>query len=141
MSLIFLCLLAETTGYILVDKMSLCVQRLIRLSHMVVVFLIRRHVDNFIGYYRVLRIGLIDPAVRSLNETVLVDPCIGRKRVDQTDVWTFRGLDGDTYVHSENNERRGPRIRRGLWTDLRSQSGQTSLVGQLAQRVVLIHEL
>ena len=141
MSLIFLCLLAETTGYILVDKMSLCVQGLVRLSHMVVVFLIRRHVDNFISYYRILGIGLVDLAVRSLNETVLVDPCIGRKRVDQTDVGTFRGLDGThtSIVRIMNVADLESGAVSGQTSG--SQGGQTSLVGQLAQRVVLIHEL
>ena len=75
------------------DKVSLLVQRRIRLSHMVIVFLIRRHVDNFVRYARILRIGFVDLAVRRLNESVLVDPCVACKGVDQTDVRTFRRLD------------------------------------------------
>ena len=123
------------------DEVSFLVQRRIRLSHMVIVFLIRRHVDYFVRYARILRIGLVDLAVRRLNESVLVDPCVACKGVDQTDVRTFRRLDrthssvvGVVYVsHLESRTVSGKTAR--------SQCGETSLVGQLAQRVVLVHEL
>ena len=121
--------------------MSLRIQRLVRLCHMVVIFLVRCHVNNFIGYSRVFRIGLIDLAVRSLHKSVLVDPCVGGQGVDQTDVGTLRGLDGAhssvmgvVYVADlESCTVSGQTAR--------SQGGQTSLVGQLTQRVVLIHKL
>ena len=92
--LILLCLFTVTTGHILVYEMSFLVQRRIRLSHMVVIFFICCHVDNFVRYPRILRIALVDLAVRSLYEAVLVDPRITCKGVDQTDVRTFRRLNG-----------------------------------------------
>ena len=93
MLLVLLCLLTVTTGDILMKEMSLFVQRLIRLCYMVIIFLIRCHVYNLIGYTRVGRICFVDLSVRCLYETVLIDSCIGCKGVDQTDVRTFRGLD------------------------------------------------
>ena len=84
---------------------------------------------------------MIDLAVRSLNESVLVDSGIACQGVDQTDVRTFRRLDrthssivGIVYVtHLESGTVSGQTSR--------SQGRQTSLVRQLTQRVVLIHEL
>ena len=92
MFLIFLCLFKVTTGYISVKEMSFFIQRLIRLSYMVIIFFISCHINNFISYSRIGRICLIDSAVRSLDKSVFVDSCIGSKGVDQTDVRTFRGL-------------------------------------------------
>ena len=121
--------------------MSFRVQRLIGLCHMIIVFFIRSHVNHFVCDHRILRIGLVNDTIRSLHEAVLIDPCIACKRVDQSDVGSFRRLNG---AH--------PSIMGVMYvTDLesgtltgqtaRSQRGQTSLMGQLTQRVVLIHEL
>ena len=74
--------------------MPFLIQRRIRLSHMIVIFLVRCHVDNLVRYARVLRIRLIDLAVRRLDKPVLVDPRIACQGVDQTDVRSFRRLDG-----------------------------------------------
>ena len=123
------------------QEVTFLIQRLVRLCHMVIVFLIRRHIDNFIGNSRILRIRLVNPAVRCLNETVLIDSRIGCQRVDQTDVRTLGSLDrahssvmGIMYV---------PNLESCTVTGQtsRSQRRQTSLVGQLAQRIVLIHKL
>ncbi len=96
---------------------------------MVVIFFIRCHVYNFIGYLRIFRIGLINLTIRSLNKTVLVDSCIGCKGVDQTDVRTFGSLNG---AHSSvmgimyvTNLESG--TVSGKTTG--SQCGETSLVG------------
>ena len=91
--LIFLCFFTETTGYILMKEMSLFIQRLIRLSYMIVIFFICCHVYNFIRYDRICRICFIDSTIWSLNKSIFVNSCIGCKRVDQTDVRTFRCLD------------------------------------------------
>ena len=140
-SLIFLCLFTVTTGYILTDKMSLCIQSLIRLCHMIIIFFIRSHIYDFIRNDRILRICLVDLSVRSLDKSVLVDSRIACQRVDQTDVRSLRRLDR---THSSVM---------GIVnvTDLksctvtgkssRSQCGETSLMCQFSKRVVLIHKL
>ena len=91
--LVLLCLLAVTTGNVLMNEVSLFIQWLIRLCYMVIIFLIRCHVYNLIGYTRVGRICFVDLSVRSLYEAVLIDPCIGCKGVDKTDVRSLRSLD------------------------------------------------
>ncbi len=79
-------------GYIPADKMAFFIQGLVRLSHMVIVLFIRRHIDNFLRYHRIRRITMVNPAVRRLNKSILINPCISRKGIDQTNVRTFRGL-------------------------------------------------
>ncbi len=75
------------------DKISIFIQRFIRLRYMVIIFFISRHIDNFICNTRILWICLINFTVRSFHKSVFIDTCIGCKRVDQTDVWTFRCFD------------------------------------------------
>ena len=93
LSLVLLCLFTVTTGNIFVKEMSLFIQRLIRLCYMVVIFFICCHVDNFFCDNRVRRICLINLTIRSLDKSIFVNSRIGCKRVDQTDVRTFRSLD------------------------------------------------
>ena len=92
MTLILLSLFTETTGYILMNEVSFFVQRLIRLCYMVIILFICGHIYNLICYTRILRICFVDLTVRCLDKSVLIDSRIGCKRVDQTDVRTFRGL-------------------------------------------------
>ena len=122
MALVLLRLFAVTTGYVLVDEVSLFVQRLVRLRYMVVILLVRGHIYNLIGNTRVLRIRVVNLAVRSLHEAVLVNSCIGCKGVDQTDIRTLGSLDR---THSS--------VVRIVYV--------ADLVRQLTQRVVLIHKL
>ena len=121
--------------------MSFCIQCFVRLCYMIIIFFVRGHVDYFVGNAGVLRIGLVDLTIRSLYETIFINSCITCKRVDQTDVRTFGCLDR---THSS--------IMRVMYiSNLESgtisgqtagaQCRQTSLVGQLTQRVILIHEL
>ena len=91
--LVLLCLLTVTSGNVLMKEMSLFVQRLIRLCYMIIIFLVRCHVYNFICYTRVGRICFINFSVRSLYETVLIDSCIRCKGVDKTNVRSLRSLD------------------------------------------------
>ncbi len=123
------------------DKMAFRVQRLVCLSHMVIVFFICRHVYNFIGDNRVCRVIVVDLTVRSLHKPILVNPCIAGQRVDQTDIRTLGRLDrahpsvmGIMYV---TNLKSGTIPGKSSW----AECGQTSLVGQLTKRVILIHEL
>ena len=141
LTLIFLGLFSVTTGYIFTDEMSFFIQRLIRLSHMVVILFIGSHVYNFVCYPWILGIRLVDLSVRSLDKSIFIDPCIGSKGVDQTDVRSLRSLDR---THSSvmgvvdiSNLKSGTVTGQTAGT----QCGKTSLMSQLAQRVVLIHEL
>ncbi|GFI11334.1 hypothetical protein IMSAGC007_03808 [Lachnospiraceae bacterium] len=140
-TLILLRLLAVTSGYVPADKMSLCIQGLICLGHMVIILFIRRHVYHLVGNTGILRIGFVNLTVRRLHKAVLVDSCIGCKRVDKTDVGAFRGLNGAHssvvgIVHVTNLES-GTVSGQAAGSKCR----QTALVGQLSQGVILIHEL
>ena len=87
------CLLAETTGYVIVNKVSILVQRLVRLCYDEVILFVSCQVNNFVCYTRVGRICFINQTVRSLNKTVRVYSCVSSKGVDKTDVRTLRSLD------------------------------------------------
>ena len=140
-ALVLLSLLSVTAGHILIDEMSLRVQRRISLSHMVIIFFIGGHVDHFIRNSGILGIRFIHLPVRRLHESILVNSGIAGQGVDQTDVGTFRGLDG---AHSPvMGIMHVTHLKSGTVSGKTagSQSGQTSLVGQLAQRVILIHKL
>ncbi len=108
---------------------------------MIIIFLIRRHVDCLVRNARILRIALVDLSVRRLHKTILVDPRIGCKGVDQTNVRSLRRLNRAHsaimrivhITHLESGTVSGKTAG--------TQRRQTSLVGQLAERVVLIHEL
>ena len=121
--------------------MSILIQRLIRLRHMISVLFVCSHIYNFIRNHRIIRITLIHLAVRCLYESVFVNSRIGSKGVDQTNVRTFRRLDrthssvvGIVYVtHLKSGTVSGKTTR--------SQGGKTSLMGQLRQWIVLIHKL
>ena len=124
-----------------VNKMSVLIQRLIRLCYDKIIFFICGKIYNIVRNNWIFRICLIQYTVRSFDESILVDPCISRQRVDQTDVRTFRGLDRThssimrvVYVtHLESRTVSGQSSR--------SQCRQTALVCQLRQRIVVIHEL
>ena len=128
------------------DEVLGLIQRLVGLSNNVLVLNVSGHILNFIGndlidQLAVFVVSLFDLAVGSLNEAVLVDLGVGCQIGDQTDVGAFRGLNGaHTAIVAVVNV-----------TDLETcavtaqtagaQSRQAALVGQLSQRVVLIHEL
>ena len=87
-------LCTETSGYIIMNKVSIRIQGLIRLCNDKVIFFICCKVYNLICNPWVLRIcSLIYNTVRSLDKAVLVYSCVACQRVDQTDVRTLRRLD------------------------------------------------
>ena len=96
----------------------------------------RREIDDLVG-----DLAVDDPAVRALDEAVLVDPGIGREAVDQADIRTFRRLDradaavmGRMHVaHLEAGALAGQAAR--------AQRREPPLVGDLGERVGLVHEL
>ncbi len=104
--------------------------------------------DNVIGFFDrgqeddlVGHLGVTYTAVRAFQEAVLVGTGIGGQRVDQTDVRAFRRFDrtyatvvGRVYVTDfEASTLTGQTAR--------PKSRNTALVGNLGQRVVLVHEL
>src|SRR5690606_26216156 len=77
----------------------------------------------------------------AFQEAVLVGACIGRQGVDQADVRTFRGLDrADTAVVGRVYV---TRFEAGTLAGQTAgpKRGNATLVGDLRQRVVLVHEL
>ena len=114
------------------------VQGLFGLTHVVVVFLVGGHVDDLVRH---LAGFLVHLAVGRFDEAILVDAGIGGQRADQTDVGTFRGLNGaDTgivgIVHVAHFHAGTVAVQTAG-----AQSAQAALVGQLRQGVGLIHEL
>src|SRR5882724_180439 len=85
--------------------------------------------------------AVLDLLVRALDEPVVVDPGVGGERRDEADVRAFRRLDradaavvrGVDVAHLEPR----PLARQAA----RSQGGQPPLVGDLGERVRLVHEL
>ena len=120
------------------DEVVVLVQRLVGLSDDILVLLVGGHIDDLIGDSAG---GLVDLAVRGLNEAVLVDLGVGGQIGNQTDVRAFRRLDGaqTTIVGVVNVADLEACAVTGQTAG--AQSGQTALVGQLGQRVVLVHEL
>ena len=122
------------------------VQRLVGLCHNVLVLDVSGHILDLVGddlflQVAVLVIDLLDLAVRSFHKAVLVDLSVGCQIGDQTDVGAFRGLDGaHTAVVAVVNVADLETCTVTAQT-AGAQSGQTALMGQFSQRVVLIHEL
>ena len=96
----------------------------------------RRQIDHLV------RQMLVDhPAIRAFDEAIFVHPRIGRQRIDQADIGAFRRLDradaavmGGVHVaHFEAGTLTGQTTR--------AQRRHAPLMGQLRQRVLLIHEL
>ena len=138
---IFLRLCLITTGNAVSPEIAVLVKGRGCLRHVIIIFLVRRHVDCLFRNARILRITLVNLPVRRLHKTIFVDSRIGRQRVDQTDIRSLRRLDGAhsaimriMYVtHLESGTVSGKTAG--------TQRGKTSLVSQLAERVILVHEL
>ena len=121
--------------------MSVFIQCLIRLSHVITVFFVCCHVNDFVRYDRIIRICLVNSAVWSLYKSILIDAGIRCQRVDQTDVRTFGRLDR---THSSimgivNVSDFESGTVSGKTTG--TKSGKTSLMCQFGQWVILVHEL
>ena len=127
-----------TAGDTGVGKAAVLVQRLIGLTDVVVVLHIGGHILHVLGDKAG---GLVHLPVGSLHEAVLVDLGKGSQIVNQADVGAFRSLNGahPAVVGVVNI----PDVEGSPVTaqTAGAQSGQTALVGQLGQRVILIHEL
>ena len=121
--------------------MAFRIQRFVCLCHDKVIFLVSRQINHLVCYHRIGRVTLIQHPVGSLDKTVFINPRIGCQGVDQTDIGTFRGLNGAhtaivCVVYVTNLE-----TGTVSGQTARAQGRQTALVGQLRQWVVLIHKL
>ncbi len=121
--------------------MAFLIQRLVSLSHNKVVLLVSSQINHLIRNYRIHPICLIHHPIRSLNKAILIHPGISSQGIDQSDVRTLRSLDG---THSSvmgivnvTHLKSGPLSGQSAG----SQGRKTPFVGQLCQRIVLIHEL
>ena len=117
-------------------KRALLVELGVGLGDVVLGLFHRRQIDDVVGH-----LAVDDLAVRALDEAVLVDAREGRQRVDQADVRAFRRLDradaavvGRVHVADfEAGALAGQTAR--------PKRRETTLVGDLRQRVGLVHEL
>ncbi len=118
------------------DKAAFFVNLIVRLGDVVVLLLIRREVFDLVGDYTVL-----DGTIRSLDEAEFVDPGVGAKGVDQTDVRAFWCLNGaDSPVVGRMHV---PHLEPGAVSvqTARTESGKAAFVSQFGQGVDLVHEL
>ena len=95
-----------------------------------------REIDHLVGH-----LAFHHAAIRALDEAVFVHPRIGRERIDQADIRTFRRLDrADAAVmrrvHVAHLEA-GALARQTA----RPKRRQTPLMRDLRQRIGLVHEL
>ena len=92
-------------------------------------------------FYVVKHLAINHLAVRSLDEAELVDTRVERKRVDQTDIGTFRSLNrADTAVVRWVNVANLKTSALTIQTT-RSKCGETTFMSQFSQWVDLVHEL
>ena len=120
----------------LLNEVAVLVDRGVGLRDDVAVFLISGEVVDLVGDDTIA-----DATVRSLNETERVHACVAGQRTNQTNVRTLWGLNWThaTVVGRVNVSNLKASTVTGQTT--RAQCGQTTLVGQTRQRVVLVHEL
>ena len=131
-------LVEVTADDFLADELAVLVDRLVRLCDVVVIFLIRGHVNNFVSNDALF---LVADTVRCLYETIVVDLGICSQRVDKTDVRTFRCLDRAHTAVVRGVNVSNFEVRTVTGKTARTESGQTALMSKLCQRVRLIHEL
>ena len=125
-----------TADHEVLGEAALGIERHVGLRDAITPLLHGRQIDHLVGDPAVP-----DLAVRRLDEAILVDARKRRERVDQADVRTFRRLDrADAAVmrrmhvaHLEAGALAGQTAR--------SERRQAALVGDLRQRVGLVHEL
>ena len=119
-------------------KLAFLGKRLVSLSNGIIILYIGSHIYNFIGYNTC---SLIHLSVRCFDEAVLIYPCERCKVGDQTDVRSFRSLDGahSSVVGVVNISNLESCTVSGKTAG--AQCGKTSLMSKLSKRVVLIHEL
>ncbi len=129
-------LFADSGKSLLLDEIAVLVEFLVGLCDHVLGIAVSGHVLDLVGH-----MAVDDLTVRGLDEAERVDAAEGSQGADKTDVRAFRGFDrahtaevGRVHVsHFHGGAIAGKAAG--------SQSGQTTLVGDASERVVLIHEL
>ena len=125
-------------GDTLIGKAAVLVQRLLGGGHDILVLHVGGHILHLVGDPAG---ALFHLAIRRLNKAVAVDPGIGGQVGDQADVGAFRRLDGaHTAIVAVMDV---TDVERGALTaqTAGAKSGDTPLMGQLCQRVGLVHKL
>ena len=120
----------------IVDETAVVIDLGVGLGDDVTILLVRGQVDDLVG-----DLPVDDLTVRGLDEAEGVDAGEGGQRTNQTDVRTLRGLN---WAHTTVVRRVDvSNLHAGAVTGQTagSQGRQTTLVGHLGQRVVLVHEL
>ena len=129
-----------TTGYFLMNEVAFCIQRFVGLRYVVVFFFVSGNVNELVCYARFVA-ALVYFSVRRFNETVFIDAGKCCQCIDQTDVRTFWCFDRthSAVVRMMNVSNFEACSFSGQTAG--AQCGQTSLMCQFTQRVVLVHEL
>ena len=133
-------IIPEPAGHLFVHEIPLRRQWLVRLGHHVIFFLICRHINIFIRYPRLFS-AMVNNTIRRLNEAIFINPRKTRQRVNQTDIRSFRRLNGAHtaimgvvhIAHFKACPFSGQTAR--------AQGRKTPFVGQLRKRIVLVHKL
>ena len=125
-----------TNSYQFVDQHFLVVHRGRSLSDHVISFFDGGQENDLVSYQCVFHY-----TVRALEEAVLVGARIGSQGVDQTDVRTFRRLNRANTAVVSRVYVTNFKARTLTRQTARAQCRNTALVGDLGQRVVLVHEL
>ena len=131
-------------GVDLHEAARLRVKRRVGGGDVVRLLLVGGHPVDLVGDHAVL-----DATVRGLDEAVLVDVRVERKRADQADVGALGRLDRAHagVVRVVDVAHRGGHVGAAAGAGLvaseaaRAERGETALVGQAGQRVGLVHEL
>ena len=120
------------------EEVPVIVQGFVGLRHDIFIFFVRSQIFNFIGNAFICFVYF---AVRRFNKTELIDNRKSGKGTDQTDVGTFRGLNrahaSIMGVVNVTDFIAGPFTGQTAG----SQCRKTAFVGQLCQRIVLVHKL
>ncbi len=119
-----------------IDETVLLVEWRVRLGDRMPFFLESREVLDLVG-----DLAVLDDPVRGFDEAMYVDPGVGRQRRDQADVRALRGLDRtDATVVGRVDV---TNLEAGAFTGQAAgaEGREAALVGDLRQRVGLIHEL
>ena len=120
----------------IVGEAALGVDGGVGLRDRVAALLHRREIDHLVGDAAVLHL-----AIGRFDEAVFVHPRIGRERIDQADIRPFRRLDRtDAAVMGRMHV---AHLEAGAFArqTARAKRRKTPLVGDLRQRIGLIHEL
>ena len=127
---------ARTAENLVLSEGAVRVQRRVCLCNNDGLLVVSGQVADLIGHAAVSY-----HAVGGLNETEGVDATVGCQRTNQTNVRAFRGFNGAHTTVVRGVDVSNFHACTVTGQTARAQCGQTTLVGQTCQRVVLVHEL